>query len=141
MKKGFTLVEILVVIAIMLILLGIVLESITSAQAKTRDNKRISDIKSLQLALEQFFDANNQYPSSLDDTINGGLAPAYIPNIPTDPSTHSFYDYSKTGTGYSFCLGAQLEATATSTRSDNAGCLPDGVTPANPNDYYSLKNQ
>ncbi len=131
-KTGFTLIEILVVIAIMGVLLSIVMENIGSAQARSRDHKRISDIKSLQLALEQYYDGNNIFPSDLSV-----LAPAYVPSIQSDPSTHAPYDYSNTNN--SFCLGAQLEITSTSSLSDDAGC-PTGVTPTKPANYYTLRN-
>ena len=135
-KTGFTLIEILVVVSIMGILLSIVMENIGSAQSKSRDHKRISDIKSLQLALEQYYDGNNAFPAAGNLSV---LAPAYVPSIQTDPSTGAQYDYLTTLGNNSFCLGTQLEATAITSLSDNAGCST-GVTPTNSANYYTLKN-
>jgi prepilin-type N-terminal cleavage/methylation domain-containing protein len=61
-KKGFTLVELMVAIAIMALLTGIITVNLTKSRAKARDAKRISDIGQLQLALELYFDRCNKYP-------------------------------------------------------------------------------
>ena len=113
LKVGFTLIELLVVIAIIGVLASIVLASLNTARKKSRDARRISDIKQIQLALELCFDAGNgcgantstEYPN--EDT--GNTVPAalksegYIPQIPVDPSTAAVYTYlnlvSSAGTG------------------------------------------
>lgn len=53
MKKGFTLVELLVVIALIGMLSSIVLVSLGPTRAKARDGKRISEVRQMALALEQ----------------------------------------------------------------------------------------
>jgi len=81
-RKGFTLVEILVVIAIIGILASVVLASMGGARSKGRDTKRISDVKQLQLALQLYYDANvNKYPAALTSLTTSG----FISSIPTDP--------------------------------------------------------
>lgn len=99
--KGFTLIELLVVIAIIGVLASIVLASLATARRKSRDARRITDLKQIQLALELYFDGfgNGQYPqaeancpagfgtynglnrAAPDGLVNNG----YIPSIPTDP--------------------------------------------------------
>jgi prepilin-type N-terminal cleavage/methylation domain-containing protein len=81
--RGFTLIELLTVIAIIGILASIILVSLTAARAKGRDAKRISDIKSIQLALEEYYNDNLKYPASI---YGSALAPTYMPTVPTDPS-------------------------------------------------------
>ncbi len=96
---GFTLIELLVVIAIIGVLASIVMVSLSTARGKGRDARRISDIKSIQLALEEYYNDNLKYPTSLST-----LAPNYIPNIPTDPlgagqvSNSSTYFYTAINT-------------------------------------------
>ena len=80
-KRGFTLIELLVVIAIIGILSSVVLASLNTARLKSRDARRISDIKQLQIALALYSDSNSSaYPTTL-----AGLAPTYIGVVHTDP--------------------------------------------------------
>jgi hypothetical protein len=77
-------------------------------QQQIRDGTRITDIKSLQLALELYFSDHSQYP-----TVLGQLSPAELKGLPTDPATHQQYYYapyvSAEGTALSYHLGASLE--------------------------------
>jgi prepilin-type N-terminal cleavage/methylation domain-containing protein len=61
-QKGFTLIELLVVIAIISILSTVVMTGLNSAREKGRDAKRLSDVKSLQKALELYYDTCGGYP-------------------------------------------------------------------------------
>ncbi|HUD02706.1 MAG TPA: prepilin-type N-terminal cleavage/methylation domain-containing protein, partial [Candidatus Paceibacterota bacterium] len=61
-KKGFTLIELMVVIAIIGILASIIMVSLSSAQSKGRDAKRVADIRTIQLALEEYYNDNGNYP-------------------------------------------------------------------------------
>jgi len=63
-SKGFTLIELLVVVAIIGILATIILSSLSSARESARDAKRLSDIKTMQNALEIYHLENGRYPSS-----------------------------------------------------------------------------
>lgn len=62
MRKGFTLIELLVVIAVIGLLSSIVLVSLKGVRAKTRDARRLSDMKQILLALELYYDTYGQYP-------------------------------------------------------------------------------
>lgn len=88
-RQGFTLIELLVVIAIIGILASIVLASLNSARIKSRDARRVADIKQIQLALELYFDTASMYPITTDD-----LDPLYMPTVPKDPmGTNPPYEY------------------------------------------------
>ena len=100
--KGFTLVELLVVVAIIGILATVVVISYSGAQKKARDAKVTSDISAVQQALELYYQDKSGYPgwttgaseavSGLSDTnITSALTPAYIATIPTPPPAKRIY--------------------------------------------------
>lgn len=92
-QKGFTLIEMLVVIAIISILIGIGINTFTIAQKKARDVRRKADIRAIQTALELYKQDKGYYPSTggyyLESDVTTdyipGLAPDYIPSLPQDP--------------------------------------------------------
>jgi prepilin-type N-terminal cleavage/methylation domain-containing protein len=125
-QKGFTLIELLVVIAIIGILASIVLASLNSARRKSRDARRVADIKQLQLALELYFDAS----SSVYAPTLAALAPAYIPSIPADPLGGA-YNYTVCSTSYHLAAGLE-EQTNPALQSDrdaavNTICAIDAI--------------
>lgn len=61
-SKGFTLIELLVVIAIIGLLSTLAVVALNSARQKSRDSKRVADIKQVQTALELYFADQNGYP-------------------------------------------------------------------------------
>ena len=64
-QKGFTLIELLVVIAIIGLLSTLAVVALNNARAKSRDAKRVSDIKQVQTALELYYNDQNAYPATL----------------------------------------------------------------------------
>lgn len=142
--RGFTLIELLVVIAIIGILSSVVLASLNDARQKSRDAKRIADIKQLQLALELFYDSNGTYPSTTPQLSAGG----YIAVIPSDPVGQVAYSYAGIGSGASctdYHLGATLEQTnhqALNADADGAAgtaCTGSGADFAGTDPLYDVK--
>ena len=71
-SRGFTLIELLVVIAIIGLLSTLAVIALNNARQKSRDAKRVSDIKQLQSALELYYnDANGYPPEAANGEIEG----------------------------------------------------------------------
>jgi prepilin-type N-terminal cleavage/methylation domain-containing protein len=68
LKRGFTLVELIVVIAIIGVLATITIIGMSRFQADTRDARRASSATVIAEALEKYYDENGEYPSCTDLT-------------------------------------------------------------------------
>lgn len=120
MKKGFTLVELLVVITIIGILANIGLATFTSAQIKSRDAKRKAHLKQLADAFEAYYNDHAGYPAddgagNLDgftwgtSQFSDANGTVYMVELPQDPTLGLTYYYDAAGSGLSFQLYAHLE--------------------------------
>lgn len=67
-QKGFTIIELLVVIVIIGILVALALPQLFAAQARGRDADRKNDMKNLQQKLETYFNDNDAYPTELPNS-------------------------------------------------------------------------
>lgn len=105
-QQGFTLIELLVVIAIIGILSSVVLASLNSARQKSRDARRISDVGQIQLALELYFDDNQEYADNV-----AVLVPTYLGTQPLDPVTGAIYPLENLTSGGTTCAEATGDCT------------------------------
>ena len=101
-NASFTLIELLIVIAIIGILAALIIVALNTVLPKTRDAQRQNDLRNVEKALEMYYTTNQSYPSTggnwwgynyisnphpLSGT-NGyipNLAPTYMPTLPLDP--------------------------------------------------------
>ncbi len=126
--KGFSLIELLVVVAIVAVLSAVVITSMTSSRQKARDAKRISDLAQIQLALEQFFDKCRRYPNGITlDSSNSNCSSlklsTYISVIPKDPSSGASYEYGVDSNNLDYVLKATLESTNSATADGLSGTV------------------
>lgn len=112
-QHSFTLIELLVAVGIVAVLASVVVANLSRTRARANDNKRKTDLLSIQAALELHFAAHRRYPSTMVEvrcagTIpfcgefgNGGgkcyrdgcspgpyipgLAPTFLGSLPSDP--------------------------------------------------------
>ena len=128
-ESGFTLIEILVVIAILGILATIGLASFKTAQMRSRDAQRKSDLRQLSSALEIYYNDYEKYPGSLNGRVLGCPSTTntpcdwnndsifqdgetiYIRSMPEDPSSSLYYYYVVDADYQGYRLYAHLENT------------------------------
>lgn len=150
-SKGFTLIEVLVVVAIISILTAILVANYNEARKNSRDKVRMSDLKSLQLAVELYKAQYGQYPaqgcgtagtqfagpgpmtvtwaSSCEEYISG-LAPQFVPSLPKDPSqenvsnTGYFYATDATRQSYKIMAALSVESKLITAFSDEFSRFP-----------------
>lgn len=125
-QAGFTLVELMVVVAIIGILAAVVYANFNDARAQSRDKARMVALKEAQLALEFYKAQYGRYPvqgcggngvfagpgpaSGVDfatcDDYMQGLIPDFLPELPRDPSREMqstigmYYQTNTAGTAY-----------------------------------------
>lgn len=122
-SRGFTLVELLITISIIAILSAIALMTYTYVMKQGRDSKRMSDLRAIQSALEQYYSDQGFYPyfsvgiggvtwPGLDDIMGSGSftnlignfcdpfsvppcpsSKSYINSLPHDPTGSTRYTY------------------------------------------------
>ena len=92
--RGFTLMELLIVVALLVLLLLILLMNLRNHFAKGRDTQRKTDLAKIQKAFEEYYNDKACYYASSPLTGCGGpgLAP-YIPRVPCDPGNKGPYLY------------------------------------------------
>lgn len=62
-QKGFTIVELLIVIVVIGILAALVLNTFSGVQRRARDTERQTDINSVATQLEVYYNDNGKYPT------------------------------------------------------------------------------
>ncbi len=80
-RSGFTLIELLVVIAIIGLLSTLAVVALNSARQRSRDAKRVSDIRQIQTALELGFSETSNYPVAATAITLGDTAYKVLCNV------------------------------------------------------------
>tara|TARA_B100002051_G_C16744745_1_gene646738 strand:- start:6073 stop:6804 length:732 start_codon:yes stop_codon:yes gene_type:complete len=150
--KGFTLAELLVVIAVISILSSFIFVNVSDSRASARDAQRKSDLRELQSAIELYRLDNGTYPSgcngytdSLTPVFSGepdgahpcplgdpeyiiGLAPEYIRKLPNDPFLNGgggyVYLVNQSGSAYKVMALDTVESELVAQSSDFFRCDP-----------------
>ncbi len=87
-RRGFTLIELMIVIVILGILMGTILPRLTGAQSRARDTARIADLNNISQALEVYFSDSGEYPTATCVGDGAGINCLDAKNCDTDGSTY-----------------------------------------------------
>ncbi len=92
-RQGFTLIEMMIVIAVIAILIGVLLPSFRGTQDEAAEQRARAELRTVATALESYYIHNsNQYPSTLTPLITA--SPRIISVIPDDPFRAGSNDYT-----------------------------------------------
>ena len=109
MKRGFTLIELMIVITIMAVLATMSFFAFSRVQKQARDVVRKGDIRAISQAAQAYANDNSaNYPTTAQGT--GVLTPSYLPRVPTDPQGGG-YSYLGTVTQFSGCATLEVFVT------------------------------
>jgi prepilin-type N-terminal cleavage/methylation domain-containing protein len=143
MKKtgGFTLIEIMITIAIVAITFGVIITSASSVRKSGRDGQRQADLLSLKSALQQFYADQNYFPNNAGTTtstdITSWTSLTNCTGAPTNPACTVSKTYLQTipvdPSGVTYKYKPKLDGTTTNTASQ---C--NGTTNTNQCHYYIL---
>ena len=127
-QNAFSLLELLIVIAIIVLLATISIIALNGQRAKARDAKRISDIRQIKTALEFYHGDEAEYPIEpnpvqlgpqgrvkLCAKSDGGFVPVeqecqkklYMSNIPADPLVGQQFSYTGLKEGYDLVFSTE----------------------------------
>ncbi len=121
-SSGFSLLELLVAIALLGLLTTAGLSSFINTQIVARNSKRAADLKAMQGAMESYFSNNGSYPAGC----NPGTT--YLPaGVPKDPKTGATYIVPTPPSAVncqasSYCICSQLEGSTTTGNSTVNNC-------------------
>ena len=82
---GFTLIEMMIVMSLIVILASIGLTMYTNSQTSAREAVLSEDLFRMRDAIDQYYADKNRYPASLDALVTD----KYLRAIPADPFTNS----------------------------------------------------
>jgi len=135
-KKGFTLIELMVVVLIVGLLSGLVIVNVNNSRIAARDAKRMADIGSVAAALASYYADNRVYPngdySAMTTTLKNNSNISLTPADPINDATY-YYDYQTYPSGCTAdCVSYYLRA-----RVENQN---NRTVPGGPPYYYVIKN-
>ena len=116
-ERGFTLIEMLIVIVIISFLVGIVLTGTLGFQASARDTRRIGDLRNAQNFLELYFNKCGRYPGDAScgatspnwETLIQVMKDANVTSQFPKPIAGKDYLYGVSADGLNYVLGVELE--------------------------------
>jgi len=118
-SRGFTIVELLIVIVVIGILAAITIVAFNGVQTKARDAERATEVRALQTAFEMYKTENGFYPIHAGGSDNQGyqmtqleavLVPKYLASMPQEPGSTAYYQYVRDTAGVGYGIRVQYES-------------------------------
>lgn len=103
-EKGFSLIELLVVMFVLAILSAVLLPNLLGARQKAKDGQLISDMNAIKNALRLYYNETQNYPEDKDEVL--AILPNYMKGIGSTD-----FDYSTDATFESFTIVFDLNST------------------------------
>ncbi len=133
-QTGFTLVEIMMVVAIVTLIFAVTLVGLTQMRAKSRNTKRVSDIRQFITAIDLFNTHCGSYPVSTSSIVLNESRSLY-----TGPTGCGNRDGSSSSNG-GFGLVANASGTVISSKLRTAPTPADGACSNTENSYTYISN-
>lgn len=141
--KGFTLVELMISMAIIVILSVVLSVSFSKAQKDGRDQRRVDDLKAIQNAAELYYSLAGNYPALSTLYTKGqkwtASGETVLESYPKDPKDSGVYVYNRSNiTTSSYCVCATLENVGGKNSNANGNDCSDMI---NKGANFCIKNQ
>ncbi|MFC1540526.1 type II secretion system protein [Candidatus Margulisiibacteriota bacterium] len=131
-RKGFTIIELLIVMAVIAVLIGIAIPSFRGMQIEAWKTKAEGDTRVLKIALESYYKSNGAFPAETGyQTTLLGATPRVLESGLTDPfKTSDPYAYAlSTNTSYYVVYSVGVGGSGVMTVSDTGVATASAGTP------------
>lgn len=111
LRQGFSLVELLVVLAIIAVISGISMFALNDVRISSRDARRKADLETIRSALELYKSDCGSYPTAVPTSGTSITGPSglpcagnvYMQTVPTEPTSGNYTYALLSATAYELC--------------------------------------
>jgi general secretion pathway protein G len=139
-RRGFTLIEVLVVVAVIGIIVAVAIPNLLNALQRAKQKKSMADMRTLALTIESYSVDLNRYPAAAGYALPSGLTlpstaitalqgivtPTYLKTLPLTDGWSSWFTYSVTPDGQDYAL-----------RSNGSDGLPESTPSFGPTTLFN----